>query len=449
LKVVRPEIFVKDINGNETAQNIGDSIVANVEHKLSWKVSSDWKTDLAKVKFEILTSDMAQLPLKVQKIPAVGKYPALTVAYNEQSDADIFNALLWWYADGDAALVNKDGCINVKGIEWINRTNVNRAARMNILTWLYKKMGWEPLIGGNLLNYVRHATRMPLWWNSDSQTAVIKSDTKPSSLYISEKTYCVIDVSSGSNAEHFPVTYLDTEPVDGWGDEYKTTKIILRLISPGEYKMGGKCSVTLTRPFYICVYPITQRQYQLVCGQNPSITSVGFKYPVNNVSYNMIRGKDTGALWPMSSEVDEISFLGILRDKTLLRGVDLPTSAQYEYACKAGTTSLFHNGGASGTDFTLIGCKAIMPNASIVGSYFPNMWGLYDMIGVIFEWCRDWEGDFSADPAIDPLGPVNGVNRVVRPQSNAYISSISMQGINPDSSRSSFSVAYGFRLVIE
>ena len=109
-KVVRPETFVKDADGNATAQNIGDNIAANVEHKLSWKVSADWKTDLAKVKFEVLTSEMAQLPLKTVTIPAVaGKSSSLTVAVNDQTDANIFNALLWHYADAATDLEIRDG----------------------------------------------------------------------------------------------------------------------------------------------------------------------------------------------------------------------------------------------------------------------------------------------------------------------------------------------------
>ena len=81
-KVIRPETFVKDLGGKDTAQNIGDNIPANVEHTLSWKVSADWATDLAKVKFEILISDMLQLPLDILTIPQTEKNAfSLDVAY--------------------------------------------------------------------------------------------------------------------------------------------------------------------------------------------------------------------------------------------------------------------------------------------------------------------------------------------------------------------------------
>jgi len=169
-KVVRATEFVNDPDGNPTAQNIGDAIKPNVEHKLAWKISKDWKTDLAKVKFEVLCSDQAQLPLKLNHIKAVGKYPALTIGVGTQTDADIFNALLWWYADGDEHLVNADGYVDVVGVDclggtrWVNRTAI-AGNRMDIVKWLCSKMGYELLVGGNLLSYARTATRKNLGLN--------------------------------------------------------------------------------------------------------------------------------------------------------------------------------------------------------------------------------------------------------------------------------------------
>ena len=73
-KVVRPETFANDTDGNPTAQNIGDNVAANVTNALSWKVSSDWATRLAKVKFEVLACDCALLPMETMIIPASDKY---------------------------------------------------------------------------------------------------------------------------------------------------------------------------------------------------------------------------------------------------------------------------------------------------------------------------------------------------------------------------------------
>ena len=114
-KIVRPETFVADMDGNPTASNVGDNIAANVEHKLAWKVSSDWKTDLAKVSFEILVSDEGQLPIDVVEISAQGVYPKVTVGTNVQTGEDVFNALLWYYAKGESDLTLSGGVLSSGG----------------------------------------------------------------------------------------------------------------------------------------------------------------------------------------------------------------------------------------------------------------------------------------------------------------------------------------------
>lgn len=424
-KVVRPETFVNDPDGNPTAQNIGDNIPANVAHKLAWKVDSDWKTDLAKVKFEILTSDMAQLPLKTITIPPTAKnsFP-LRVAYNEQTDADMFNALLWWYADGDPVLVNENGYVDVDGYRWINRTAVNSKVRMPILTWLYDKMGWMPLMGGNLVSYARKATRTALWYNTATRNCVIPKAERPTELYIGDKAYMVVDLSGGTDAASYPVSYLDSEPVCGWSDEYKTTKIVLRRIDAGKYMMQRNKEVTLTKSFYIGVYEVTQKQYMLIVGANPSQYK-GNMRPVECVSLNMVRGAVNIYNWPTVSGVDPSSFMGKMQAKTGFR-FDLPTEAQWEYACRAGTDSFYNNGGNGVYDFNFDlrflgrypGNRADGRGGylehTVVGSYEPNGWGLYDMHGNIAEWCHDnWE-ELNVDPVVDPIGPEVGDENVIR-----------------------------------
>ena len=114
-KVVRPETFVQDVNGNETAQNTGDNIEANVLHTLSWKVSSDWATKLAKVKFEILTLDSELLSLKTRTIPSNGEMPTIKVTTNVPKVSEVFDALLWLYASKDSNLVLSDGLLKCNG----------------------------------------------------------------------------------------------------------------------------------------------------------------------------------------------------------------------------------------------------------------------------------------------------------------------------------------------
>jgi len=82
----------RERQGNPTAQNVGDAIAVNVEHKLAWKVSADWKVDLAKCKFEIFVSEQGQLPMDLITIPATKKNCSFVVSYGQQTSANVFNA---------------------------------------------------------------------------------------------------------------------------------------------------------------------------------------------------------------------------------------------------------------------------------------------------------------------------------------------------------------------
>lgn len=417
-KVVRPETFI-----DGTAANIGDGIAANVEHKLSWKVSSDWATELAKVKFEILVSDIAQLPLETKDIPAAGKYPAMTVATNSQSDTDVFNALMWYYACADKDLEIKDGYLYHKdGSLLSSRDSVGTADRMRVLRFVYYRIGWEPLDNMATIGYIKMALRVNnLAFNSSTRNIAVPKNSLPSQLYVGEKAYLAVDLNTGTE------TYIDSMPLAGWGDEYKTTKMLFRRIEPGEVTMGGTKPVTITKPYYIGVFQITQKQWSLVMGSNPS-SYKGDMRPVECVSYNDIRGASKGAQWPNSAEYDSTSFLGRLEAKTG-KIFDLPTESQWEYACRAGTTSYFNNGASSDSDLRMLGRYSSNQTDgkggyssyhTTVGSYLPNAWGLYDMHGNVWEWCLDWYGSINSDPATDFSGAASGSGRVLRGGSWSY-----------------------------
>ena len=255
-------------------------------------------------------------------------------------------------------------------------------------------------------------------------------------------TYLVIDLSGGSNADSYPCRYTNTAP-DLSNDTCRTTELWLRRIPAGTFVMGSpedelgrvwyydetQHRVTLTQDYFIGVFEMTQKQYKLVMmGSNPSGYR-GDTRPVEGVSYDDLRGTSAegGAGWPEKGHtVDATSFFGILRAKTGLC-FDLPTESQWEYACRAGTTTALN----SGKDLT---DESECPNMAEVGRYarnrddgkggygehtkvgcyLPNAWGLYDMHGNVLEWCLDWQGDYPKKAVIDPGGANSGSYRVKR-----------------------------------
>lgn len=235
---------------------------------------------------------------------------------------------------------------------------------------------------------------------------------------VNNNLYYVIDLSGGASAASYPITTLSAPPGGVWSDEYKTTKLVLRRLEAGSFRMNGSYDVTLTQPFYIGVFEVTQKQYELVTGNKPSRYK-GDARPVESVSWNMIRGNSDSYNWPNVKTVDPNSFVGLLRSKTGL-SLDLPTEAQWEYVCRAGTTSSYNNGGNTEADLKTLGRYSGNRNDgrggysehTTVGSYAPNAWGLYDMHGNVWEWCLDWYGSLSN--GTDPLGPVSGSYRVIR-----------------------------------
>lgn len=252
--------------------------------------------------------------------------------------------------------------------------------------------------------------------------------------------YLVIDLSKGPKAISYPVSYLNQVPEGGWTDAYKTDKLVLRRIEPGTFIMGSPSdefvhfepetqhSVTLTKPYYMGVFEMTQRQYARVMGFNPSY-SQGDMRPVECVPYDAygIRGRFLGTNWPSHAQVDANSLIGRLRTRTALN-FDLPTEAQWEYACRSGTTTAFNNNrNQSSMDQDPAmdevgrywynqndGKGGYSSGHTKVGSYAPNAWGLYDMHGNVSEWCLDWYGDYETGAVLDPVGPTSGSCRVRR-----------------------------------
>jgi len=209
--------------------------------------------------------------------------------------------------------------------------------------------------------------------------------------------------------------------------EFKEPPPGMMWIPAGTFLMGSPASepdrdsdespqtqVTISRGFWMGKYEVTQRQYLEVMGANPAYFTGDLDRPVEQVSWN-------GAVAYCSKLTELERAAGRLPAGYEYR---LPTEAQWEYACRAGTTTATafgnslsstqanfdgndpYNGGSPGPS---------MHRTTSVGSYAPNAWGLYDMHGNVWEWCADWyEGTYPGGSVTDPKGPTSGSNRVNR-----------------------------------
>ena len=294
------------------------------------------------------------------------------------------------------------------GVEFIGPDEVTLTAEND--QDVFSNFTW----GDNSSNY------NPLTITMTSDTTVTATFKKVTSKYL------VIDISGGSSAASWPYRYTSDAPVVQSND-CRTTELWLRYIPAGTFRMGSPISeygrgtrevahqVTFTKDFYIAVFELTVKQYKLITGDTVYGEDT---YPVVNVVYDNLRGTEKGAQWPASDEVDENSFMGIIRAKTGLR-FDLPTEAQWEYACRATTTTAYNNGkNMDDEDVNLYQIAYYADNAgsrNAVGTLKPNLWGLYDMHGNVWEWCLDWYTDnLGTDPVVDPVGQTEGYEKTLR-----------------------------------
>jgi formylglycine-generating enzyme required for sulfatase activity len=182
-------------------------------------------------------------------------------------------------------------------------------------------------------------------------------------------------------------------------------------IPPGSFVMGSPIEekdrnanetqhkVTLTKGCYMGVYLVTREQWKAVMGNTPGKGSGKKDLPVETVSWD-----------------DCQDFIKKLQanDKKPYR---LPTEAEWEYACRAGTTTPFSFGDTISPKQANFGKgkKGASPlNTTPVGSFPANAWGLHDMHGNVWQWCQDWFGDYPQNDVVDPQGPANGKERAIR-----------------------------------
>ncbi len=179
-------------------------------------------------------------------------------------------------------------------------------------------------------------------------------------------------------------------------------------------------SVTISKDFYLGIYEVTQAQYEAVMGSNPSKfknQTDSTSRPVEKVTYSNAKAFCNWLNTNIASDSLPTGYY-----------FDLPTEAQWEYACRAGTATGLNNG----TDIPEEEIDGICPTANIVAWYYynsksngeyqshkvgekaANSWGLYDMHGNVWEWCKDYYGDYPTSDVTDPQGAIMGLYRVVR-----------------------------------
>ena len=235
------------------------------------------------------------------------------------------------------------------------------------------------------------------------------------------------------------------------------------LIPAGKFMMGSPATekdrqddegpphdVRITKPFYMGIYTVTQEQYVQVMGTNPS-TFTGEANPVDTVT------------WDEAAE-----FCGRLSNKTGRR-VTLPTEAQWEYACRAGTTTAFntgehlthdqasfsHPGQGSLVRTPILNETIYLPKdpgkTMRVGHFAPNSFGLYDMHGNVREWCRDWYADdfYARSPKSDPVCLAEGRMRVMRGGSWFWLQGYCRSAMRFGASLQAPHTDLGFRVVVE
>ena len=220
----------------------------------------------------------------------------------------------------------------------------------------------------------------------------------------------------------------------------------LRLIPPGTFTMGSpqgepgrqdgedQRAVVLSRPYYLGLTEVTQQQWLSLMDKNPSFVE-GDNHPVDTVSW-----REAVEFCRRLSEQEGASYR-------------LPTEAEWEYACRAGTTTAYNVGATLSTDMANFNGKAgggdgeYRDESTEVGTFPPNAWGLFDMHGNVWEWCADWHEKNPQRQAVDPSGPLEGTQRVVR--GGCWVNapdvcrSASRGGSNPDN----WNFNFGFRVV--
>jgi formylglycine-generating enzyme required for sulfatase activity len=256
-----------------------------------------------------------------------------------------------------------------------------------------------------------------------------------------QTNYIVINLLGGEPES--VIEFLENIPDDVASNPlYKTDKLVLKRIKAGTFMMGSPVweegrdedenqrETTISNDYFMGLFQVTQKQWEHITGSNPS-TNKFETYPVETVSWEEVRG----GFWPkpyLAEASWQSTFCGKLSNMTGLV-FDLPTEARWEYACRAGTTTAYNNGKDCLTKEN--SDKCIDPNLEplafyagnwnqaledndetgrVVGQKEPNNWNLFDMHGMLWEYCRDWYGPYYGVAEVNPIGPPIGIKKICR-----------------------------------
>ena len=283
-------------------------------------------------------------------------------------------------------------------------------------------------VSSSLADFIADGTGKQIVWkartdwkgNLTSNATVVVSAHYTNHL---EGVYLRVDVSGGMDAESWPTHFGSVEP-DLTSKAFLWDELWLKCVPAGTFRMGSpedelnhnanetRHQVTITKPFFIGVTPVTRKQWTNMAGK------------INNLDVDGYEGCAAGWIrytYGSASPTRTDTVTNRLNGLTGLVGFNLPTEAQWEYACRADTSSAFNDGspwdpGTTGDKPTTSANLAelawykgnVGEEAHNVATRKPNAWGLYDFHGSVWELCRDSAREYAAGAVTDPVGVIPG-----------------------------------------
>ena len=342
------------------------------------------------------------------------------------------------------------------------------------------------LVTGDVNKLVQEGNHI-IEWNARRDWPDHRIDTPSFSVEITawaaDNPPDVMDIDLENKAVAY---YQSVDALPGGGltnDIYRTTHLVMKKVraagmtfqmgSPtneSPYRSSGEVihDVAFTKDYYLAIYETTRRQFALMGCAEPNwsgatqATPYGSddynQCPIGFITYNNLRGTSPTIDWPTTGTTVG-GYLATIRSTTGISTFDLPTEAQWEFACRAGTTTALYSGQGCPNQYSSSTVPEIAwyyynsdsgSTIHAVGGKPANDWGFYDMCGNAQEWCLDWYGNYdtSTTPVVDPPGSASGDSRVFRGGHFASFSpacrSAARGGGNPRDANARF----GFRLCL-